>query len=419
MPRLNRLTRSTVILLFGALGILINLRALLEYSRFPSDFSQDYSAALAYAHGLSIYGDEGGQLLKSIAGFEGAYNFHTPITVLLFRPVIALPYDTAFILFGLLSITVVIVFGLLLENILDVPKSFRGFLPVAMLFWFPVYANLATGQLSILVAVLILSGWGCIGKGRQCIGGILFGLATWLKLFPVILLIYLVLARQKAAALAMSLTLVFGLGCVLWLVGTRDAVRYVEKILPLNRVVYGSHHLNVSMPSLVRKLFGPKTEWVQPIAQVPTLELGLTLLFIGVVVWCLLSSPHVYKGRGRPSIETFSMYCVVMVLVSPVAWQHYFTVLLLPVGIVYLLAMNLGPLRLRKLALLSLCLLSLPDAWMAGWMVSYYGTTSVPWYAALLLYGPLIGMLVLLRSLRTQGHTLSCRTPGLLETRAG
>ncbi|MGA2033544.1 MAG: glycosyltransferase family 87 protein [Thermoguttaceae bacterium] len=94
--------------------------------------------------------------------------------------------------------------------------------------------GLCLGTFHVLMVWCMVAGLERAGRGRDCSGGFLLGLAAWMKLLPVLGIAYLLLKRKwKAALIALACTLAIDIGLSVAGYGTQGAweehVRWWDK----------------------------------------------------------------------------------------------------------------------------------------------------------------------------------------------
>ncbi len=201
-------------------------------------------------------------------------------------------------------------------------------LGILLLGWFPVTYTLRCGQSGLLLCLLIITGWYLLRTDRPLAGGLAIGLATGLKLYPGLLLIYLLIRRPKAFVSAVLTILI-----AFFLVGSISGWRTFGEYSETTRFVvdrYKSYPGNFSILGLMDSLFGNCCGRVD-------LSKLFWMAAAGCVVLVTVLLPR-FRAAQRPgfSIEDlqYGMLVALMPLLSPISWQHYWTVCLLPLFIV-------------------------------------------------------------------------------------
>jgi hypothetical protein len=84
-----------------------------------------------------------------------------------------------------------------------------------------------------------------------------------------------------------------------------------------------------------------------------------------------------------------------MLLVSPITWQHSFTLLIFPLGILLRTWLAFPSKQLRILGLVVFTLLSLPDVQLAQMLMALSLPQRMPWWQSLLLDAGTVALVLL------------------------
>lgn len=262
------------------------------------------------------------------------YNAHPPPAVLLALPLGALDYSDAFLFWSLLSlvcfgISVGLVFGQL-----GIRWPLWFVLPAIglLLICNPFRQQVTQGQLNLVLLLLLTGVWTADRNDWPRLAGLLLGTATALKLFPGFLFLYFALRRQWSA-LALGAVAVLGWTVLTGSILGWDTYRdYVQTVLP-DLACYQGWWPNVSLVGFWGKLFGTEGKTI-PLWPSPLLARGLALASIILVTG--LAGGVIVRARNRADRDwAFGVTLIAMVLASPIAWDHYFLLLLLPVTLLW------------------------------------------------------------------------------------
>ncbi len=195
------------------------------------------------------------------------------------------------------------------------------------LAWYPMDWVLRGGQPNVLLMGLIVIGWYSIRQNHPRWAGIAVGIATSMKIFPGLLLLFFLLRHRRAFWSGTLTILVLHLLTVATM-GIRWHKDYVRTIGRVYNAAGGSV-LNYSLSGVlhrVSEVFG-----IQHLTTMPTL-IVTSLIVVGVMCWVVLGERAGYSRIDRYDLE-YSLFVAAMPLLSPICWFHYFVILLLPLAV--------------------------------------------------------------------------------------
>ncbi|GAA1861880.1 hypothetical protein GCM10009836_47680 [Pseudonocardia ailaonensis] len=298
------------------------------------DFDTFWHSAVALVHGTDIY-DTGAKLR----------NLNPPVLSLLLAPLAGFASLTAYRIFAVLTLLLVLGAVLAVCRELRLGRGWTAAAALAMLASSPLHGTLLLGQIYGLLLVVLVGGWVADRHGHPVLGGILYGVAVALKpsLAPVLLL-PLVQRRWPAfwggVGGAAGATVVGALAA-----GPSSAVDWVRMALsePVPDVLD-----NAAFPGLAMRLHVPSA--------IGTV-LGLVVL-VATLTW-------IVRRRADPTGTAPWAVIAAGLLMSPISWHNY--LLLLWPGILVVVALTAAgsTARARVGALLALPLI--PVSWGDLW----------------------------------------------------
>lgn len=373
------------------------------------DFFQEWSSARSYFRGVPIYSDLA-ELADQLLNLRGELtypqvpvNTHPPTAILLLLPLAVLDYSDACLLWNLLSLAAFALSLALVLRELGIPISIRGCLPLIaiLLLCNPLRQQVNQGQFGGLLSLMVTGVWIAARSDRPMWAGGLLGAAAAIKVFPGFLFLYFILRRQWSvvAAGALSLAALTGMAAIIF--GTETYATYIQEVLPRVpkfRVLWQ----NSSLAGLACKLFDPDPESVNRYGRVVSLwnrpEFANVAWGLSSAVVLALAALVILRGRSQLATDrAFGVSVTAMLLVSPVTWDHYFLLLLLPLALVWQWVPSTGMGRpLFLLTVIGLCLnpIVLCDAFLPGgyppevWYPRHTLTLlSIQCYSLLCLFG--------------------------------
>lgn len=302
------------------------------------DFFQEWASARNYFEGLPIYTPQAitawhylKQQPDTTKQVFVQINGHPPTCVLLGLPFAKLDYALALQLWNLLSLA-----ALLGAAALALRLEFGT---VRSWYWLPILTvalgnsmmeHVVLGQLGTLVLLLTVGVAVADKDDRPVLAGILLGTATAIKMFPGLLFLYFVVQRKPRVVLVGALSFVAWHLVSFGLLGLQTYEHYVRYSMP-EVMRYRDWWANYSVTGMWHKLFDCSSGQSLPLWYSPTTAKIGALLTNGLLV---ASSLYVVmRCRRVPAarLSSFAVMITAMVLASPVAWDHYFLLLLWPI----------------------------------------------------------------------------------------
>jgi alpha-1,2-mannosyltransferase len=366
-----------------------------NYKNVGSDFAQDYIAAHSIRDGNSLYSPKITKKANEMLGFRGIENFHPPFNAFLFFPLSFFSYKKAYLVLGIISIILLCLINQLIVKGLELNRGwFLNFLCFTAC-WYPVINCLGAGQSSMIITACLVIGWFCLRNYREYTAGFFFAVATLMKLFPGLILLYLLIMKNWRAFFATVSFLAFGLILITFTIGIDDIRTYAIIMVAKDIDVYRGYVFNHSMGGIVSKVFGKRMGWFEPLVELPQFSSWLIMLLsIAILIFTILKLKKMAERQGLADYA-FSLTLVTMLLLSPLTWSHIFPVLILPIGL--LLRDYIFEPSSQKLltVLIILACLSLPDVLIARAILSIYYPLKMPLFGLIMILGPGVGLVLL------------------------
>jgi hypothetical protein len=313
-------------------------------------------------------------------------NAHPPTSVLLLAPFGYLDYPDAVLVWNLLSLAALGVSLWLIARAEQVQLPLWAVFPAltVLLLCNPLRQQIYLGQFNLVLLLLFVGIWRAARSEHAALAGSLLGLATVLKLFPGFLFLYFALRRQwKVLGVGVATAAVLT-AITVAVMGTEPFRAYVVEVLPTNERCQ-SGWKNASVTGLWKKLFDPATleEHVEPLTRSPALARLAALLSAAAVVGLLL---HATRRASTPRQHdlTLGLAVLAMLMLSPIAWDHYFLMLFLPLS---LIVARMPQERLSQAVFLFLAAVLWfdPENWYPSFIPGGREGMAVPWQTATVL----------------------------------
>jgi hypothetical protein len=295
----------------------------------------------------------------------------TPFSALLVWPLTSWPPLAAKQVWIILNLILLGLVAVMLRSITQLPWR-RLALLIGLCY--PVLRNLEYGQYYLVLLVLITLGLQSYLQGRNCLAGVLVGIAGGLKIFPAFFLLYFVRKRNVPAAIGLVLGLGFTVIASIAAFGMELHKTYVMQILPwaMRGEALDPYNLaSNSLSSLLHKLFLFEPAWnPHPARHAPAafavLHPLLQLIVLAPVIFL------VRPGDRRPDqlqLE-WSSFLIALLGISTLPASYHFTLLLLPATVLaatFIRRKQYSHLVLLFLLYVAICFPSWPRGIDDGW----------------------------------------------------
>lgn len=237
------------------------------------------------------------------------YFTYPPFAALLLWPFGQIPLGAAIVIFTAGTVVALAVTTWWLVAPLPQPRWFAAGLAVPLVFALESTRETITfGQLNLLLIVLILADMLFAVPRRSAWSGVGIGLATAIKLFPGIFIVYLLVTRRWRAAIAASATAA-GATLLAAAIAPRDSWQFwTSSLWSTDRVGRTDYTGNQSLLGLLSRLTVPD----EPPA----------LLWLALVAAVLVAGAW-RAARATDPVAALALTGLVGALVSPITWPHH------------------------------------------------------------------------------------------------
>ena len=323
--------RSRVLL--GLIGLCLcywgsgPLANVLLHDRQLRDFLQEWTSARNWQAGRPVYQDMAESipfhLPKSRAG-ELQFNPHPPAAVLVALPFRSLDYRGSLLAWNAVSLALIVIAirnltGRIGYSLTIFEQLFVGGLVACSSV---LKSQVLYGQLNGVLLLLLAGAWLAQRHQWPSGAGFCIGLAVSIKLFPAFLLLFFVARREWRAVIVAAVTMIAANGIALSVLGAEAFRDYVLVVMP-QAGRFCDTWPNASLLGFLTRLFDGTFGNVSPLVRVPVLAkvLWLSLSAIGVVLTWRTTA----RNRSLPGSDlAFAAWTMLMLLVSPITWDHYF-----------------------------------------------------------------------------------------------
>ena len=259
---------------------------------------------------------------------------YPPLLADLMVPYTFARFLTAGRLWELTNVLALAAFVWLAASLLAVPWRSFGLLciVVATLTFLPVLDALQWGQVTVLLLLLWTVGVFCYVRGWVLGSAAAFGLATAVKLTPLIVIAPFLLWKQARWVRSYLLVLAGCLGLVCIVNGPACVTDYFRHVMPAmsngNPLIANKSLLSAFQILYVNLKGGDPTQQTTPIPNwVSTVGKASALLFL--LIACGLVARRAAASSLHTRVITLSLFGVLSVGLSPVSWEHAYAICLL------------------------------------------------------------------------------------------
>lgn len=197
-------------------------------------------------------------------------------------------------------------------------------------------------QINILIFALVLQGLAWQGRGRAPAGGALLGLATAVRVMPLVFIPYLIVRGRWKAAVATVLACVLLTLSPALVYGWETFADYFASWLRVTGQGWGSGFMNQSFLAMFDRYLG---HGVVPFAteeasylpeaagSAARIATWILLGILGIVALWRFRGPC--APAGHVAVTEWSIVFLVGAYGGPVCWKSYLVVLLLPLALLY------------------------------------------------------------------------------------
>ena len=288
----------------------------LTYDYYP-DFSSYYYSPIKVFNGENPY--------------LGGKDFFTPFVYpppvsLFFFPFTLLPFPIAQKLFLIISIVCLLSsIGLLFKLFKLAPFSILGlFLITLVLNFFPEKFTLGMGQINNVVLLMVTLFIYFYVKKREILSGSFLAVAIALKLFPGLLIIYLIFGKRWKTLLSVILTTLIIVLITFVFVNPRIISFFYITVLPSLIESWKADYYNQSLSAFLIRGWSSLE-----LASILRPIIGTVLILISfIIVWK-------FKKNDKPGLLSISLLITSSIIVNTFSWQHHFVWLIIPLFITF------------------------------------------------------------------------------------
>ncbi|CEG58064.1 glycosyltransferase family 87 protein [Legionella fallonii] len=325
----------------------------LQTSQLRSDFACFYSAAIAYAQGTDPY-------INLVASYMAVpvklpANLNPPFFLPLLVPLTNFNFHVASSLWFLSSLLLGAI-GALLSFKLSFPEDFFKKYWLTLLFiylgMFATLINTGIGQIGGICSFFIITGYYFYLRKYDYLAGTFWGFIIAVKLFPALLFLFVLNQKRYKVFLIMILCCLLAFLIPLWDKGMDIYSIYFNM---LSRVAWFGDNWNASLYGFLFRLF------VDLKSHQSTLFIKIIYLpLFGIILLWYIRKIHLFRKTANNNPADHKEFCftlLIMLLLSPFGWLYYFSLLIMPLTIIWQALLQEKTTSTKIQALWALCLI--------------------------------------------------------------
>lgn len=291
-----------------------------------------------------VYFNSAGMLLDGITPYHGLLNYlYPPLLAQLLMPLAAyLSMESAWLLWFVVNVALIFATIYLLSRYAPPAQCWLLWL-IPVIYW-PFLEALVVGQVTIILMALFAFAWAAVKGNRPALAGALLAFAAWLKLYPILFIVYFLWKRNWRLVISAAIW-----GIILAVV--QIAISGAEPFTDMMGVLFtlsseGQTYLasaNASVFGFTSQLF-EQHEVVQPLVVSQTAYLisriGLTLGILGATLYTVSRPTHDVACSQDSTFDLeYALILIIALLLSPTLWVSGMP----PLALVYFLLWKSRP----------------------------------------------------------------------------
>ncbi len=340
------------------LGIYGLLFYYLQTSQLRSDFATFYSSALAYSQGTDPY-------VNLIASYFAVpikltANLNPPFFLQLLVPLTYVNYQFAASLWFLCSLFLGIIGALLGFQLICTKEFFKKYWLTFLFIYLGMFStlmNTGIGQVGAICSFFIIMGYYFYLRKYDYLVGIFWGFIISLKLFPALLFLFVLNQKRYKVFFIMLFCCAIAFLIPVWQKGITIYSIYFNM---LSRVAWYGDNWNASLYGFLFRLFIN----MQSLHGIWLLKIIFLILFIILLLWYIRVIRILRQTSNHHEIDhrEFCFTLLIMLFLSPLGWLYYFSLLIMPLALIWKFLIQEKPKsnKFQALWALSLLLINFP-----------------------------------------------------------
>ncbi|MFH2085826.1 MAG: glycosyltransferase family 87 protein [bacterium] len=282
--------------------------------------------------------------------------------ILILWPIGWMPYVIAEKVWTLVSLTFLTLSLQMIRRLIpSLDKRSWALIIAAIIMAFPYKFTLGLGQINLFILACFTGSLYAYLRSYDILAGMLIAGAAWLKITPLVLLLFFLRKRAYKTIVVCVVTYLLGWVAAGQLWGWEKVIEFFRDVVPSISTIGNAVYYNQAFTGVLARI-----GMVGPMVGILNY-----LVFGGMLVMSYRATSEKREEAER-EIMCFGLFVTSMILGAGLAWQHYFVWLIIPFVGVYAASLKKDNVRSwgwRILFMYLLIALNIknPSAWV-GWM---------------------------------------------------
>ena len=321
------------LLLFLFLLIYSLLFYFLIHGQLRMDFTSFYSSALAYKQNTNPY-------LSLVADYYAIpiklpANLNPPFFLQLIQPLAQFNFPVASVLWFICSFVLGAIGALISFKLSCSEHLFQKNRLIFLFIYLAMYSTLVNagiGQIGGILLFFIMNGYYFYQQKYDYWAGIFWGTIIALKLFPGLLFLFVLSQKRYKVLIIMLITSLFTFFLPVLIQGPEIYSLYFN-MLP--RILWFGDNWNASVYGVLFRLFID----IKNTHNLVLIKITYLCIFVILSLWymrmIIVFQKTTLINNQRSDHRSFCLTLVMMLLISPMGWLYYFSLLLMPLTIIW------------------------------------------------------------------------------------
>lgn len=331
-----------------------------------------------------------------------AVNLNPPFFIWLFSPLAHFNYRAALIIWSMLSLCSGFLAARLVFHYAFSAEQWKKYWLYFYLIYFsffPILMDTSIVQIGAILIFFTMLGYHFYLTNRCYLAGISWGIIIALKLFPALLLFYVL--KQGRTRVFLTMLATFLLACLIPILFYGPTL-YVQYHSMITRVLWFGDSWNASVYGFLFRLLIDTHYTSHNLIPIELLYSGLFLILL-ILYLKTLGPSTVYKTH-QVNHQPFCLTSVMMLLLSPFGWLYYFSLLMFPLVLTFSTVFEKKNTSPVQLVLWTACffLINFPQAYVVNKEMQHF-VERITLYS-FCFYGLILLLYFLIKNQQIHGH---------------